>query len=229
MKIKTLLIFILFFLLQPLTSAQLLYIHEQENYVNNLYQQMLEAPNADTKLRLHTRVQVAYQLTEANRALYKKDPVLYFINRDYYMPQASVNQPQYYKERFQRLDFHYDKEDIMYKLRTYLTQEEKIELAKEFKFYKNLSFKEKDAAFIEMNYRYGNYYGKDYLSLIIKNLLYENLIANKDIAFMKNIKAYHKIKDFIKTNIIKILIGFILLIFISYLSIYFICKNKKYN
>ena len=207
MKIKTLLIFILFFLLQPLTSAQLLYIHEQENYVNNLYQQMLEAPNADTKLTLHTRVQVAYQLTEANRALYKKDPVLYFINRDYYMPQASVNQPQYYKERFQRLDFHYDKEDIMYKLRTYLTQEEKIELAKEFKFYKNLSFKEKDAAFIEMNYRYGNYYGKDYLSLIITDLLKEELISKKDIKFIDTLKKYQAIKDFLrkyKTHLIAI-------------------------
>jgi len=198
MKIKILLTFILFFLLQPLTSAQLLYIHEQENYVNNLYKQMIEAPNADTKLRLHTRVQVAYQLTETNRALYKKDPVLYFINRDYYMPQASVNQPQYYKERFQRLDFHYDKEDIMYKLRTYLTQEEKIELAKELKFYKNLSLKEKDAAFIEINYRYGNYYGKDYLNLIITDLLKEELISKKEIECIETIKKYQAIRDFLR-------------------------------
>lgn len=198
MKIKILLTFILFFLLQPLTSAQLLYIHEQENYVNNLYKQMIEAPNADTKLRLHTRVQVAYQLTETNRALYKKDPVLYFINRDYYMPQASVNQPQYYKERFQRLDFHYDKEDIMYKLRTYLTQEEKIELAKELKFYKNLSLKEKDVAFIEMNYRYGNYYGKDYLNLIITDLLKEELISKKEIECIETIKKYQATRDFLR-------------------------------
>ncbi len=217
MKNKTLLIFILFFLLQPLTSAQLLYIHEQENYVNNLYQQMLKAPNADTKLRLHTKVQVAYQLTEENRALYKKDPVLYFIKKDYYMPQASVNQPQYYKERFERLDFHYDKEDIMYKLRTYLTQEEKIELAKEFKFYKDLSLKEKDAAFIEMNYRYGNYYGKDYLSLIITDLLKEELISKKDIKFIDTLKKYQAIKDFLrkhKTHLIAIF-SLIVLVFIG--------------
>lgn len=217
MKIKTLLIFILFFLLQPLTSAQLLYIHEQENYVNNLYQQMLEAPNADTKLRLHTKLQVAYQLTEANRALYKKDPVLYFIKKDYYMPQASVNQPQYYKERFERLDFHYDKENIMYKLRTYLTQEEKIELAKEIKFYKNLGFKEKDVAFIEMNYRYGNYYGKDYLSLIITDLLKEELISKKDIKFINTLKKYQAIKDFLrkyKTHLIAIL-SLVILVFIG--------------
>ena len=217
MKIKTLLIFILFFLLQPLTSAQLLYIHEQENYVNNLYQQMLEAPNADTKLRLHTRVQVAYQLTEANRALYKKDPVLYFIKKDYYMPQASVNQPQYYKERFQRLDFHYDKEDIMYKLRTYLTQEEKFELAKELKFYKNLSLKEKDVAFIEMNYRYGNYYGKDYLNLIITDLLKEELISKKEIECIETIKKYQATRDFLRKYKIY------LIAFFSLFVLVFIC------
>jgi len=114
------------------------------------------------------------------------------------MPQASVNQPQYYKERFQRLDFHYDKEDIMYKLRTYLTQEEKIELAKELKFYKNLSLKEKDAAFIEINYRYGNYYGKDYLNLIITDLLKEELISKKEIECIETIKKYQAIRDFLR-------------------------------
>ena len=206
-----------------------IYIAEQENYVYSLYNQMMNSKSPETRIRLSNMINQAYQIIEQNKILYKQDPVLYFIQKDPYLPQASVNNPQYYKERFQQLDFHYDKTDIKYKLRTYLTNEEKKELVKEIKYSKNLNFKEKEIFYIDLNYRYGNYYGKDYLSLIIKNLLYENLIANKDIAFMKNIKAYHKIKDFIKTNIIKILIGFILLIFISYLSIYFICKNKKYN
>ena len=175
-----------------------LYVNEQENYVNNLHQQMIETRNPDTKIRIHRMVQLAYQLTEQNRVLYKKDPVLYFIQKDYYMPQASVNQPQYYKERFERLDYHYDNLDIMYKLRIYLTNEEKEELAKEIKFYKNLRFKEKEASFIDMNYRYGNYYGKDYLTLIINDLLREELITKKDIEFINTINKYQTIKEFIK-------------------------------
>lgn len=195
---KFLLILTLFFSLQHYSYANLLYIHDQENYVNNLHQQMIEARNPDTKIRLHRMVQLAYQLTEQNRALYKKDPVLYFIQKDYYMPQASVNQPQYYKERFERLDYHYDNLDIMYKLRIYLTNEEKEELAKEIKFYKNLRFKEKEVSFIDMNYRYGNYYGKDYLTLIINDLLREELITKKDIEFIDTINKYQTIKEFIK-------------------------------
>lgn len=185
--------------------ASMLYIYEQENYVNNLQQQMIMSSDSDTKIRLNNMVRLAYTLTEQNRALYKKDPVLYFIQKDSYMPQASVNQPQYYKERFERLDYHYDNLDIMYKLRTYLTNEEKEELAKEIKFYKNLKFKEKEVSFIDMNYRYGNYYGKDYLTLIINDLLKEELISNKDIAFIDKIEKYQAIKTFLKNNKIPII------------------------
>lgn len=216
---KFLLILTLFFSLQHYSYANLLYIQDQENYVNNLHHQMVETRDADTKLRLHRMVQLAYQITEQNRALYKKDPVLYFIQKDYYMPQASVNQPQYYKERFERLDYHYDNLDIMYKLRTYLTNEEKEELAKEIKFYKNLRFKEKEVSFIDMNYRYGNYYGKDYLTLIINDLLREELITKKDIEFIDTINKYQAAKEFIKKYKIYFvaLITLFFLVFISLL------------
>lgn len=208
---------ILFFT-QMNCNANMLYIYEQENYVNNIQAQMLATTDPSTKIRLNNMLQLAYQLTEQNRALYKKDPVLYFIQKDYYMPQASVNQPQYYKERFERLDYHYDNLDIMYKLRTYLTNEEKEELAKEIKFFKNLKFKEKEAAFIDINYRYGNYYGKDYLTLIINDLLKEELITKKDIEFIDTINKYQAIKEFIKKNRINLTIvsAFIILLSISF-------------
>ena len=128
---KFIIILLMFIFSQIVCNANMLYIHEQENYVNSLYQQMQCATNPELKIRLNNMVQLAYQITEQNRALYKKDPVLYFIQKDPYMPHASVNNPQYYKERFERLDYHYDKLDIMYKLRNYLTNEEKEELAKE--------------------------------------------------------------------------------------------------
>lgn len=207
--------------------ANMLYIHEQENYVNNLHQQMIETKNPDTKIRLHRMVQLAYQLTEQNRALYKKDPVLYFIQKDYYMPQASVNQPQYYKERFERLDYHYDNLDIMYKLRTYLTNEEKEELAKEIKFYKNLKFKEKEVSFIDMNYRYGNYYGKDYLTLIINDLLKEELITKKDIEFIDTINKYQQVKEFIKKYKIYIANSLIILVLLVIISLSILRIKRK--
>ena len=195
----------------------LIYIEQQEDYVNNIQAQLFTTSNPSTKIRLNNMLQLAYQLTEQNRVLYKKDPVLYFIQKDYYMPQASINQPQYYKERFERLDYHYNNLDIMYKLRTYLTNEEKEELAKEIKFYKNLKFKEKETSFIDMNYRYGNYYGKDYLTLIINDLLKEELITKKDVEFIDTINKYKTIKEFIKKNRINltIVVASIILLSIS--------------
>ncbi len=211
---------------------QNLYIYEQENYVNSLYQQMQGATNPELKIRLNNMMQLAYQITEQNRALYKKDPVLYFIQKDPYMPHASVNNPQYYKERFERLDYHYDKLDIVYKLRNYLTNEEKEELAKEIKFYKNLKFKEKEVSFIDMNYRYGNYYGKDYLSLIIKNLLYEDLISNKDIEFIETIKKKEvivkKSKEFAH-KIIELKYYLIATILILVLALVFFLKKYRHK
>lgn len=215
---KWIIILTLFLSFVNVCKANMLYIHEQENYVNNIQAQMFATSDPSTKIRLNNMFQLAYQFTEQNRALYKKDPVLYFIQKDYYMPQASVNQPQYYKKRFERLDYHYDNLDIMYKLRTYLTNEEKEELAKEIKFYKNLKFKEKEVSFIDMNYRYGNYYGKDYLTLIINDLLKEELITKKDIEFIDTINKYQAIKEFIKKNRINLTIvaAFIILLSISF-------------
>lgn len=221
MKIKILLTFILFFLLQSLTSAQLLYIYEQENYVNNLQQQMINTSDPSMKIRFNNMVYFAYQLTEQNRALYKKDPVLYFIQRDPYMPQANINNLQYYKERFERLDFHYDKEDIMYKLRKYLTNEEMADLAKELKFYKNLSFKDKEIAWIDMNYRYGNYYGKDYLTLIINDLLKEELITKDD----NYIEKYQTIKKFARTYKVHLIALLSLIFFITIGEIFYFKKR----
>lgn len=204
----------------------LIYIEQQEKYVNDIRTQLLETSDASTKIRLNNKLQLAYQLTEQNRALYKKDPVLYFIQKDSYMPQASVNQPQYYKERFERLDYHYDKLDIMYKLRTYLTKEEKEELAKEIKFYKNLTFSEKETSFIDMNYRYGNYYGKDYLTLIINDLLREELITKNDIKFINVINKSQKLKTFVQSNKLYLTI-FMLLIFVFCIMLFVFLRLKK--
>lgn len=201
------------------TINNLIYVGQQEQYVNNIQAQLFTTSDPDKKNRLNNMLKLAYQLTEQNRALYKKDPVLYFIQKDYYMPQASVNQPQYYKERFERLDYHYDNLDIMYKLRTYLTNEEKEELAKEIKFYKNLKFKEKEVSFIDMNYRYGNYYGKDYLSLIINDLLKEELITKKDIEFIDTINKYQQVKEFIKKYKIYIASSLIILVLLVIISL----------
>lgn len=205
----------------------LIYIEQQEKYVNNLQSQMLSASDSDTKLRLNNMIKFAYKLTEQNRALYKKDPVLYFIQRDPYMPQANINNPQYYKERFERLDFHYDKEDIMYKLRKYLTNEEMADLAKELKFYKNLSFKDKEIAWIDMNYRYGNYYGKDYLTLIINDLLKEELITKDDIKFIDYIEKYQTIKKFARSYKVHLIALLSLIFFITIGGIFYFKKGYK--
>ena len=205
----------------------LIYIEQQENYVNNIQKRIFETSDPSTKIRLNNMLQLAYQLTEQNRALYKKDPVLYFIQKDSYMPQASVNQPRYYKERFERLDYHYDNLDIMYKLRTYLTTEEKEELAKEIKFYKNLTFSEKETSFIDMNYRYGNYYGKDYLTLIINDLLKEGLISKDDIKFMDVLNKFQKFKIFVKTNKLYLTIFLLLIIFFTLTLFVFLYLKKK--
>ena len=217
---------IIFFMSNSLAQANMLYIYEQENYVNNLQQQMINTSDPSMKIRLNNMVYLAYQLTEQNRALYKKDPVLYFIQRDLYMPQANINNPQYYKERFERLDFHYDKEDIMYKLRKYLTNEEMADLAKELKFYKNLSFKDKEIAWIDMNYRYGNYYGKDYLTLIINNLLKEELITKDDIKFIDYIEKYQTIKKFARTYKVHLIALLSLIFFITIGGIFYFKKRS---
>ena len=69
-----------------------------------------------------------------------------------------------------------------------------------------------------MNYRYGNYYGKDYLTLIINDLLKEELITKKDIEFIDTINKYQAIKEFIKKNRINLTIvaAFIILLSISF-------------
>lgn len=214
------------------TINNLIYIVQQEQYVNNIQAQLFATYDPDKKFRLNNILKLAYQLTEQNRALYKKDPVLYFIQKDPYMPHASVNNPQYYKERFERLDYHYDNLDIMYKLRTYLTNEEKEELAKEIKFYKNLRFKEKEVSFIDMNYRYGNYYGKDYLTLIINDLLKEELITKKDIEFIETIKKKEvivkKSKEFAH-KIIELKFYLIATIFILTLALVFFLKKSSHK
>lgn len=208
------------------TINNLIYVGQQEQYVNNIQAQLFATSDPDKKIRLNNILKLAYQLTEQNRALYKKDPVLYFIQKDSYMPQASVNQPQYYKERFERLDYHYDNLDIMYKLRTYLTNEEKEELAKEIKFYRNLKFKEKEVSFIDMNYRYGNYYGKDYLTLIINDLLKEELITKNDIKFIDVLNKSQKFKNFVRTNKLYLTI-FLVLIVIFSLMLFVFLRFKK--
>ena len=61
----------IFFMSNSLAQANMLYIYEQENYVNNLQQQMINTSDPSMKIRLNNMVYLAYQLTEQNRALYK--------------------------------------------------------------------------------------------------------------------------------------------------------------
>lgn len=55
---------IIFFMSNSLGQANMLYIYEQENYVNNLQQQMINTSNPSMKIRLNNMVYLAYQLTD---------------------------------------------------------------------------------------------------------------------------------------------------------------------
>lgn len=164
--------------------ANMIYISQQKEYVNSLQQNLYNEKKPEMKIRLNKMFKLAFEMTEENIKLFESDPVLYFTKNDHSILFASVNEPSGYKERFKKLNIHYDNLGIPMALRYYLTQKEMEELAKEIRYYNLLSEKERKQGYALLNGRYGN----ENIDHILRHLISGEYVSTSDINLIKDVQ-----------------------------------------
>lgn len=146
---------------------------DMQQYVSKLHDQVQNATDAETKLRLYTQYEAASKLSKSYTAAFEKDPATYLISKD--PTVASIWTEAHKSGDFSNvvtaLDARYDEMGIPHSKRKYLSEDQADTIAKEVITYLGTDPIKAQSAITNLYQQYGSGANKVITQLITHNKL----------------------------------------------------------
>lgn len=141
---------------------------EMQQYVNNLYEQVQNATDADTKIRTYAQYEAASKLAKSYAEAYKNDPATYFQTKDpsFNAILTEASESGSFADVVKALDERYDEYGVQYSDRKYLRKDQADAIAKEINTFINTDPIKAQAAIVSLNQTYGVHANKVISQLI---------------------------------------------------------------
>ena len=159
---------------------------EMQQYTQNLYEQVKNATDADTKIRLYAQYEAASKLTKSYAEAYKNDSAAYLQSKDpsFKTIIEEASKSGNFADVVKHLDDRYDEYGVPHSQRKYLRKDQADTLAKEINTFINSDPIKAQAAIVNLTQTYGANANK-----VINQLITEEKVSSDVKLLIEGMKA----------------------------------------